>query len=82
MSSKDHFAWLDDLVKRWPIIVLIFGIVGWMTRIQWQQDAMANDIKGVPQLTESVNEINGKLDALLEGLGYEVRLKAVKKEDA
>lgn len=82
MSSQDHFAWLDDLVKRWPIIVLIFGIVGWMTRIQWQQDAMANDIKGVPQLTESVNEINGKLDALLEGLGYEVRLKAVKKEDA
>lgn len=80
IEKNSSWSWLDDIIKRWQVIVVIFGIMAWMTRIQWQQDAMAADIKGMPELTESVSEINGKLDALLEGLGYEVRLKAVKKE--
>lgn len=77
---NDNFAWVDDLARRWPVIMVVFGLVAWMTAMQWKQEAMAADIRNVPDLTAKVDDINNKLDALLQGLGYEVRLSAIKKE--
>lgn len=81
MTNSDHFAWVDDLVKRWPVITLVAGFIGWMTIMQVRQEAMAREINGVPELKISVGLINKKLDAVILALGYKVEYIAVKQEE-
>lgn len=83
-EKSDHFAWLDDLVKRWPIILLFFSGVGWITRMQFVQTAQAEELhkisKDFPAVAQKLDDLDVKFDAMLEALGYEVKLKAVKRD--
>lgn len=85
-EKSDHFAWLDDLIKRWPILILFISGIGWITRMQFVQAAQAEELQKItqkfPEVVNKLDMVNEKLDAMLEVLGYEVKLKAVKKSDA
>jgi hypothetical protein len=86
---SDNWAWLDDITKRWPVITCIFGLILWLTALQFKQEAMAQAIQEVPTVKAAVDRVEKKVDtlgesfdALSEALGYEIKLKAVKKKEA
>lgn len=54
--------------------------------MQFVQAAQAEELQKItqkfPEVVNKLDMVNEKLDAMLEVLGYEVKLKAVKKSDA
>ena len=85
-EKSDHFAWLDDLLKRWPIILILVASVGWVTRMQFTQSAQAEELqkisKDFPVMVKKLDDLNVKFDAVLDALGYEVKVRAIKREHA
>ena len=85
--NNNPWAWLDDVVKRWPIIVCIIALITWLITLQLKQEAMAESINDIPplklqiqMLDKKIDVLGEKFDALTEALGYEIKLKAIKKE--
>lgn len=79
-ERRDNFGWVDDLVNRWPVITTVVGLIVWLTVMQANQAAMATEMKGIPALNMTVQDLSNKVEALTEALGYEVKYKAVKKK--
>lgn len=84
--DNNNWAWLDDLTKKWPVILGILGLVLWLTALQFKHEAMASSIQEVPNVKVQLDRVEKKVDtlresftALSEALGYEVKLKAVKR---
>lgn len=86
-QHNDSWEWLDDIIKRWPVITGILGLILWLTALQFKQEALAQSVHDVPGIKTSIQTLEKKIDnlnesfkALTESLGYEIKLKAVKKD--
>lgn len=79
MTHKENpFAWVDELLKRWPIIISLCLAVVWLTTMQVQlhaatdnQDKMKEQLETFdsiksefPYLKDKVSSINSKIDTL------------------
>ena len=79
MTKSDSFDWVDVLLKRWQIIVILVGSVVWLTTLQAQLNAstieqvrMGKKIEYLsdmgaewPYLKQKVDKMDVKLDILL-----------------
>ena len=79
MTKPDSFEWVDVLLKRWQIIVILVGGIVWLTTLQAQLNAQTceqtrtagqleylSDIRAEwPYLKEKVEKIDKKMDILL-----------------
>ena len=78
-KKTDSFDWVDVLLKRWQIIVILVGAVVWLTTLQAQLNAQTTeqtrmlekveyltDIRAEwPYLKQKVDKMDTKLDILL-----------------
>lgn len=65
---------MDNCVKRWPIIILFFGSIGWITKMQLSQDALASvqnkQAETIQNLTISQNNSNLNLSLINNKMEY------------
>lgn len=73
--KEDSFDWVDVLMKRWQIVVALFGLVAWMTTMQLQMAAANAEVKSIsemkgewPYLKNQVSRIENKVDSFDEKL--------------
>ena len=80
-------GWMDYLIKRWPIVVAVIGLIVGVLKTQWVQNAQAEDLKMMrdaineysdikaewPYLKKRVEDVNVKVDKIDDKLDILLR---------
>lgn len=59
-EKRSDFAWLEDLMKYWPAMVIIVGAIGWSTRMSFVQSAQASELSELNENVKSLKSIQAE----------------------